>query len=762
MGLDDLQVQATSAGRSDGRAWVAKMVAPLCDAGVGTQGSFVAANFELSDTAQPVLRVSAQGLYRAFVNGLRVGEDLLTPGWTNYDDRIAYQTYDLSDLVHPGKNRIEIWLGDGWFRSPMMTHDVRTPNIWGDRIAAIAEISAGDVILAATGSDWISGAIPVTKSGIYYGEDYDARIDVVDSGRGVEVLPFDTARLVPHEAPPVRERKSFAPVETWTDADGRTVHDFGQNVGGYVRIRVAGAAGAEVFVEHAEVLGPDREFDNRNYRSARGAFRYTLRGDGEEVYAPIFSFMGYRFARLTVTGQADVRAIESVPISSVHDLAGGFSCAVPAVNQLVQNTLWSQLANFIEVPTDCPQRDERLGWTGDAQVFAGTACWLADVERFLRKYLRDVMHDQRPNGAVSHFCPDTTRMTAKPGEGVWAGSTGWGDVITVMPWQLYLHYGDEGVLRECFPAMLKWIDYLWAISDGPLIHPNPVWPVDGFTFGDWLQPTGDNRKPRPTIGEDCAATLYHFISVSLTARIAGVLGETEEATRLSARAEEIKAAFAHEFIAPSGRLAHNDQTSYALALLYDIVPEHQIDAAKRYFRKAIEDDNYLIGTGFIGTPALLPALAKLGLDDLAEKVFLNRKVPGWLYQIEQGATTIWERWDAIGEDGTIYEPSMNSYNHYAYGAVCQFLFEDVAGVKPSEDGPGFGVVDLSPTILPGLGHVEMWHDCRHGRIEASWRINGKTVSYKVTLPEGVTGKIADRLGGGTCGAGTHTFTFDLD
>nr|WP_269581177.1 alpha-L-rhamnosidase [Roseibium sp. Sym1] len=753
------------------------MISPSCDAGQGGRASFVGRTFHVGQSgSSPVLRVSAQGLYAVFLNGERVGDALLTPGWTCYDDRIAYQSYDVSRFLRPGENRIEIWLADGWFRSPIMSRDEAMPNIWGDRVAAIAEIRSDDGLLLETDLDWQSGLLPVTRSGIYYGEDYDARLESLTASSGVDEIDFDNTRLVPQEADPVTAMEPHDPVESWTDAEGRTVYDFGQNVAGFVRIVVQGKEGASVLVEHSEVVGPDREFDNRNYRKARGAFHYTLRGGAPETTSPHFTFMGYRYARVTIEGAAEIENIVSVPISSVPVQSGGFTCGDETVNRLVLNTIWSQRGNFIEVPTDCPQRDERMGWTGDAQVFAGTACWLADVQLFFRKYLRDVMHDQRENGAISHFSPDPTRLTAKPGQGDWAGSTGWGDVIVIMPWQLYLHYGDEDALRECFPAMVKWVDYLWALSGGPIIHPNPKWPEDGFTFGDWLQPVGDNRKPRPTIGEDCAATIYHFITVSLTARIAGILGETSEGSRLDKRADEIREAFAHEYISPSGRLAHNDQTSYALAFLNDLVPERHRDAAKRYFRRVIEEADYLIGTGFIGTPALLPALTKIGMTDLAEKVFLNRKVPGWLYQIEQGATTIWERWDAIGPDGTIYEPSMNSYNHYAYGAVCQWLFEAVGGISPCETAPGFDRVRVAPHILPALGHVSIWHDCRHGRIEAEWRVANRRVTYEVSLPSGCEGRIPAGLYQGltvdgrhvevpeegfVLGSGGHEIEFDL-
>lgn len=749
-----------------GRAWTGRMVAPLADAGVGGQASFVARDFTLEHIVPgTLLHVSAQGLYRAYVNGTRVGDDLLTPGWTCYDDRIAYQSYDVTALLRPGPNRIEIWLGDGWWRSQMMWAANPIYNCWGDRIAAIADLEADGDVLLSTDESWQSGLLPILKSGIYWGEDRDDRIAVTQTN-SVEVLAFDTALLVPHEAGGVREIAALDPLKSWVDG-AATVYDFGQNVGGFVRLKAQGAAGSTIHVEHCEVLGPNRAFDNRNYRSARAEATYVLKGDTAENFEPMFTFMGFRYARITVTGEAKLLKVQSVPISSVPVQAGGFTCGEPSVNRLVLNTIWSQRGNFIEVPTDCPQRDERLGWTGDAQVFAGTACWLADCERILAKYLRDVRADQRADGAVPHFSPDPTRLHPIENRGDWAGSTGWGDAITVIPWQLYLHYGEVAVLRENFPAMVKWVDYLWSLGNGPIVQTDGHWGSRGFTFGDWLQPVGDNRKPRPTIADDCAATLYHFISTDLAARIAGILGEREQAEALRNRAEAIRTAFAHEYIAPSGRLAHNDQTSYALAFLHDLVPAQHVEAAKRHFRKIIEDADYLIGTGFIGTPALLPALTKLGMWDLAEKVFLNRDVPGWLYQVDRGATTIWERWDALAPDGTIYDPDMNSYNHYAYGAVCQWLFESVAGLTPDPEGPGFARLRLDPLILPALGHAEAWHDTRHGRIEAGWVLDGRRVTYAVTLPDGVQATLAPNprhanvTGGGTLGAGRHVITFDL-
>lgn len=756
--------------------FAAAMVAPQCDAGQGSAGTFVAKEFTLDKVPNSAtLRISALGLYRVLINGRYIGDDLLTPGWTCYDDRIAYQTYDVTGELQQGNNRIEIWLGDGWYRSQMMWASNPIFNCWGDRVAAIAEISADGRTILETGEGWTSGLTPVTRNGIYFGEDFDARIAPVDS-KGVDVLAFDKTRLVPHETAAVKELAARPPIDHWADGDSRTVFDFGQNCGAYVRIRVEGEEGATVRVEHSEVLGPDRFFDNRNYRSARAELIYTLSGQAEEVYAPLFTFMGFRYARVTITGRAELLSIDMVPISSVPVVAGGFTSGVEAVNKLVENTIWSQRSNFIEIPTDCPQRDERLGWTGDAQVFAGTACWLADSGSFLKKYLRDVMHDQRADGAIPHFSPDPTRLHPIQGRGDWAGSTGWGDAIVIIPWQLYLHYGDVSVLEECFPAMLRWLDYLWGISDGPIIRPPAVWGEHGFTFGDWLQPVGDNRKPRPTVADDCAATLYHFISTELTAKIAAVIGKTSEVERLKDRAGQIKLAFKNEFFSPSGRIAHNDQTSWALAFLYGLVPAEFEEAGRAYFRRVSEETDGVIGTGFIGTPALLPALTKLGMLDLAEKMFLNRKVPGWLYQVERGATSIWERWDALAEDGTIYDPDMNSYNHYAYGAVCQWLFEDVAGIKPIEDKPGFEEISFDPTILPALSPVSAWHDTRFGRIEAAWSLEGSKVTCRLSVPQGVTARLAadetrkqltvddKALESGQqlkLGAGEHTITFSI-
>jgi len=722
--------------------FAAAMIHPTTDQGVGGQSPFLRKRFAVAGGGTKTLRISALGLYRAFINGQRVGEDLLTPGWTSYWDRLSYQTYDVTALLQEGENSIDIWLGDGWYRSRMMWPRQQILNTWGDKIGAIAELrnAAGDVVLS-TDSSWQSGLTPIMKSGIYFGEAFDARSgDLVVSGGASVVSDFDPSTLIAHEVNGVRELAALPVLSSFVDAEGRTVYDFGQNAGGYVAFTVEGEAGATLLIEHAELLDHTGQFDRASMRSAEARVEYVLKGGGPESYRPTFSFFGFRYARVAITGMARISRIEMIPISSAITPTASFSSANPLVNRLVQNTIWSQRSNFIEVPTDCPQRDERLGWTGDAQVFAATACYLHESHGMLRKYVRDVIADQRPDGAVPHVVPDPSRNHEDIVPGFY-GSTGWGDAICVIPMALYEHYGDRDILAEALPAMVKWNDFVWSISNGPIVHPPAAWGARGFTFGDWLQPQGDFAKPYPTIGDDAAATIYLYISSHLAAKAAEIVGDLAQAKRLQERAAIVKAAYQREFITASGRIGYNDQTSYALAFLWDLIPAEHLVAAKGYFLETVARAGGRIGTGFIGTPALLPALVKIGEPDLAGAVFLQEGLPGWLFQVKMGATTIWERWNALNENGVAFDPQMNSYNHYAYGAVCQWLFEAVAGFRPDRENPGFRHVVFEPVIIAALSPVSASHDAATGRIEAAWTVSGDRVSYDIVVPDGATGTL---------------------
>ena len=510
-------------------AFAADMIGPTTDRGVGTQSPFLRKRFALPSGGRGgTLRISALGLYRAFINGQRVGNDQLTPGWTSYWDRLSYQTYDVGQLLHEGDNTIDIWLGDGWYRSPMLWPRNEVINTWGDRIGAIAELrgATGEVVVA-TDASWQSGLTPIMKSGIYFGESYDARAEAGAVTGSVTVLAdFDKSTLLPHEVNGVRELAALPVTASFVDAEGRTVYDFGQNAGGYVAWTVEGEAGAKVLVEHAEVLDHLGQFDRASMRSAETRVEYVLKGGGPESYRPTFTFFGFRYVRIAISGEARIVSIEMIPISSAIKPTATFSSANPLVNRLVQNSIWSQRSNFIEVPTDCPQRDERLGWTGDAQVFASTACYLHESQGILGKYVRDMIADQRPDGAIPHVVPDPSRNHEDIIPGFF-GSTGWGDAICVIPMALYDHYGDRGIVEEALPAMAKWNDFVWSISDGPIVHPPKPWGGRGFTFGDWLQPVAGKwpmEKPARTIGDDASATIYLYISSMLTARAARVVG----------------------------------------------------------------------------------------------------------------------------------------------------------------------------------------------------------------------------------------------
>ena len=727
-------------------AWEGKMIRPFCDEGVATRSTFLRKVFAVGKlTGHETLRITALGLYRAMINGRRVGSDELTPGWTSYQARLSFQTYEVGPLLREGENVIDIWLGDGWYRA-QIAYEPEYVNTWGSEVAALAELrSAEGALLLATDDSWQSGFTPILKNGIYYGELYDAREERRDAPYGSEAIPFDFAKLVPYETQGVKELTPLPVVASFRDDEGRTVYDFGQNSAGYVVFTVEGDRGARVIIDHAEILDKHGVFYNANFLSAEARIEYVLKGEGAETYRPTFTFMGFRYARVKLEGNVRLLDIVSVPITSVTEVTGTFTTCHPLVNRLVLNTLWSQRTNFIEIPSDCPQRAERLGWTGDIQIFASTACYLCDSHTFLRKWVNDLMADQRPDGGIPFVSPDPffqRNQSDYPGKiFLNYGSTGWGDAIVSVPWALYLHYGDIEVLESALPAMLKWSDFVWGISDGPIVRPPVEWNATGFTFGDWLQPKNDDLKAVPTMGDEAAATVYLYISAALTAKIAAIVGNKIEARRMSERAETVKRAFQKEFITGSGRLAYDDQSSYALAFLHDLIPDEHIEAAKGYFRNTIHRHHGRMGTGFIGTPALLPALVKIGAADLAADIFLQEEVPGWLAQINRGATTIWERWDGLMADGSIHESSMNSFNHYAYGTVCQWLFESVAGFRPDPEEPGFMRIVFEPVIIPRLSPVAAQYDTVNGRVNAEWVVDGNEVAYTVSVPAGAQGRL---------------------
>lgn len=739
--------------------WQGVMIGPQTDAGAEGRAPTVSRTFSLK--AQPAsarLHITSYGVFRCFINGTRVGADELTPGWTSYRDRLGYLTYDIAAHLRAGENHIEVWLGDGWYRGELCWPAHRIVNAYGDRVGCLADVrigfADGSTEVVSTDASWSSGLSPIVMSGLYPGEVYDARLEGEAGSRlGVDILPLDRATLVAQEAPPIRELAHLMPIERRELAPGVSIFDFGQNIAGVVRLRLEGERGATVRVNFAEILDAEgHDLNSTSYRAAKAQLDYTLKGGGEETYQPVFTFMGFRHARVTITGKARLVSIASVPLTSDLVETGSFSCAHPLINRLHENANWSLRGNFLDVPMDCPQRDERLGWTGDAQIFSPTATYLRDTVPFFRKWLRDMVADQREDGAISHVVPHPNRYHEDNMPNFY-GSACWGDAICAVPWTVWTATGDKEILAENLPAMVRWIEYLTSMAPDGVRHP-PIRIVErGFTFGDWVQHQGSTVKPNPNTGDDFVATAYYYASTRTTARAARIVGETAIAERHEALAEKIKAAFEAEFITSTGRLLYNSQGAYVFAFANDLIPARWHDKAIADFKEAIyrtgglNEPGMQLGTGIIATAQLLPTLSKLGLHDIAIRLLLVETSPGWLYQVKRGATTIWERWDGIDLEGTP-ATSMNSYNHYAYGAVVFWFYHHLAGIRHDPAEPGYGSIVMEPEFHPELAPLQATHETRYGAIEAGWTHEDGRITYSFSTPPGTRARLKLPAGAG--------------
>jgi alpha-L-rhamnosidase len=703
------------------------------------------------------LYVTSLGLHEVEIDGRRVGDRLFTPGWTSYHNRLQYETYDVTDLVAPGPNAIGATLGDGWYRGHIGFAGKR--NVYGSRLALLAQLvvryADGRVQTVGTDTAWRASTGPIVASDIYDGETYDARLAKPGWSRagyddrawsGVRPLePVPNATLVAPQGPPVRRAESLTPVKVFRTPDGRTVYDMGQNMVGWVRLRVHGPRGTTVTLHHAEVLDRDGNLYTENLRAAKATARYTLAGDGEETFEPHFTFFGFRY--VSVEGLPEPPAPDAVTGVVIHSdmpRTGTFATSNALVNQLQHNIEWGQRGNFLDVPTDCPQRDERLGWTGDAQVFSRTAAFNRDVNGFFAKWLGDVAADQAPNGVVPHVIPDV--LSAK-GD-VQGGSSGWADVAVVVPWNLYQSYGDARLLERQYPSMRKWVDYERAQAGDSLL-----WRT-GWHFGDWLSfATTRADYPGATTDKDFLATAYFAHSTDLLARSADALGKAEDARRYRALFDSVRAAFAREFVTPSGRLTPNTQTAYALALGFGLLADSLRPIAARRLAADVRAMGHLT-TGFLGTPELTRALSDHGHLDAAYALLLNTRYPSWLYPVTQGATTIWERWDGRRPDSTFQDPGMNSFNHYAYGAVGDWMYRVVAGLDMDPSAPGYRHALLHPQPGGGLSSARASLHTPYGELASSWTLAGDDFTLDARVPPNARATV--RLPGASLAAVTES------
>ncbi|HPW61698.1 MAG TPA: family 78 glycoside hydrolase catalytic domain [Cyclobacteriaceae bacterium] len=677
--------------------------------------------------------ITSLGLYEAFVNGKRVGDGYLTPGWTSYNKRLQYQLYDVTTLLISGNNAIGVVLGNGWYRGFIGFSGQK--NFYGKELALLAQLEIqytdGTKETIVTDESWKSSTGSIVTSEIYNGETIDARKE--KSGwntssfndtdwQGVKIKTSSAPPLIATYNEPIRKKETFKVVKSITTPKGERVLDFGQNLVGWVQVKIKGSAGDKITLYHAEVLDKEGNFYTENLRPAKQKNEYILKGNGEEFFEPHFTFQGFRYIKIEdYKGEINPENFTAVVLYSDMQPTGTFTSSNPLINQLQHNIQWGQRGNFLDVPTDCPQRDERLGWTGDAQAFARTATFNYDVHNFFSKWLKDVEADQI-NGSVPFVVPNVL------GQGA-AGSAGWADAATIIPWNMYLVYGDKKVLEDQFNSMKAWVGFMERNST------NYLW-NKGFHFGDWLfyRPFDDNDGRSAVTDKYLIAQCFFAHSTELVIKTANVLGKQDDVAKYSALLKNVKDAFMKEYMTANGRLVSSTQTAYVLALNFDMLPENlRAYAAEKLVENVKSYGNHLT-TGFLGTPYLCHVLTRFGYDDVAYTLLLQESYPSWLYPVKMGATTIWERWDGIKPDGTFQTPGMNSFNHYAYGAIGDWMYRIVTGIDTEESSPGYKSIVIKPHLDNRLTHASSEYKTGYGLIKSAWKTTDQAITLEVEVP----------------------------
>ncbi len=696
------------------------------------------------DLVAATWRVSAQGIVEATIDGAAVAADVLTPGWSSYEWRIRYRAYDVIERLagRTGPVVLGLALGNGWFRGRLGWSGANA--FYGSDLGAIAELDLayadGYHQVVATDGSWTAGPSAVLADDLYDGQQIDARRVSTDWQQPgfaaadwvpVDVRAFDTTLLTPYVGPPVVRHEEIRPVRVWTSPAGATLLDFGQNLVGWLRFTVRGEAGATVTVRHAEVLEHD-ELGTRPLRTAKATDSIVLSG-GEDAFEPTFTFHGFRYAEIDGwPGELDADDVAAVVVSSDLERIGTFACSDPMLEQLHANVVWGQRGNFVDVPTDCPQRDERLGWTGDLAVFSPTACYLFDVQGFLRDWLRDVDAEQRAaDGLIPYVVPDVLKMMPPHEDfGVQDSTAFWSDAAVWVPWALWQAYGDEDGLAEAYPAMLAHVRRVAGkLSDTGL------WDT-GFQFADWLDPDAPpDDAIRAKADPGVVSTAAYYRSCVTVAAVARVLGHETDAAEVDAVGRRVRAAFDEHNVEADGRVRSDCPTVYALAIAFDLLEEPQRQLAGDRLAELAAANGYRIATGFAGTPYVCDALTSTGHLEAAYRLLLERECPSWLYPVTMGATTIWERWDSMLPDGSINPGEMTSFNHYALGAVADWLHRTVAGLAPAE--PGYRRVRVAPRPGGGLTWARASLRTPSGPVAVAWELDGAEVVCQVTLPDGV-------------------------
>lgn len=676
-------------------------------------------SFELDfKVKNAVLSITAAGVYEARLNGERVGEFFLAPGWTVYRKRLQVQRYDVTELLK-AKNELSVTVGSGWY-SGRIARECK-PADPAVMLLAELEITAddGSVHRIVTDSSWLSAQSAVRFSDIYDGEEYDAAFSDSNPVFAVE-KDFPKTQLIKQEGEEIRLQDELKPVRVIHTPRGETVVDFGQEITGIVRLTVRAKQGDIITLSCAEVLDNDGNFYNANYRSARSRMILHCK-DGEQTWQPMLTFYGFRYLKVEGwPGDFDPQSLTAIVVCSDIKRTGTLLCGNQKLNRLFSNIVWGQRGNFVDVPTDCPQRDERLGWTGDAQVFINTACYQFDTKKFYTKWLEDVKAEQRPNGGIPDVVPGV-RMEVDSDEV--RLSCAWTDAATVCPWELYRHYGDRELLASHFDMMRRWVDCITSVTTTPNLWTG--YNKDGFRhYGDWLGLDAEEGSYVGSSDRDFLASAYYAYSTSLVLKAGRALGiDVSEYEKLY---ENIKNEFKKTYS------VCKTQTECAVALFFDLAYDKKAVAGQ--LAKMVRENGNRLTTGFVGTPYLLYALSQNGYTDVAYSLLTQEKFPSWLYSVNNGATTIWEHWDSRREDGTFWSTDMNSFNHYAYGSVAGWVFEEAAGIRPAEDGAGFTKLKIEPKPDARLGWLRASLKTPHGEILSEWTCEEDRIRYSITVP----------------------------
>jgi len=731
-------------GLLDRGEWKAGWIGRKTEPNAGMQPSpFVRKSFAVSgQVARATVYATALGLYELRVNGERVG-DLFTPGFTDYDKRVQVQTYDVTHLLTEGDNAVGAVLGDGWYCG---TVGFLGSKVYGERpfflLQLHIELADGAKLVVATDASWRTTRGPILYSDMIKGEAYDARLELDgwdrpgydDSGwEQPDVRPGYNGLLTASLEPPARITQTIRPISVRRTEGGTYIYDMGQNMVGWTEVKVRGARGRKITLSHAEMLNPDGSLYLDNLRVAVQQDHYILKGEGPESYEPRFTFHGFRYVELIgYPGEADLDTIAGKVVHSDTPRTGRLETDDDRVNKLYSNIVWGQRGNFLSVPTDCPQRDERLGWTGDAQIFARTASYNMDVSRFFTKFMWDMIDAQQPSGAFTDVAPDAGWIRHK----MWntrlnwfaPDNAGWGDAGVVIPWTLYLMYGDTRILETHYDAMARWVEYLKANSDG-LVRPSYA------NYGDWLSIDADTPN-------EVLATAYFAYSTKLLSRIAGVLGNAEDEARYGELFADIAAAFRRAFVDEEGRIRGETQTVYVLALQFGLLEGELRDKAIAHLTADIRERGDRLSTGFLGVGYLLPALTDSGRLDVAYTLLTQEAFPSWLYSIKHGATTIWERWDGWTEHNGFQTPSMNSFNHYSLGSVGEWMFRYMAGIEADPARPGFRHAIVRPRPGGRINEAKAEYESLHGLVATEWkRSSDGSFRLAVRIPANTTATV---------------------